>query len=79
MKYPTFKKNELICTTLSCSFIIEKDGSVSNVEMLQYCENKAIRKMVFDVIYSFPKFEPAKHNGIPVRFIFYLPIRIHTE
>lgn len=61
-------------------FIVEKDGSISNVKVLKglaICEscNDAAKKMVEDM----PKWEPAKNNGRPVRLQKTLPINFDFD
>ena len=56
-------------------FIIEKDGSISNVKILSCSEtgygfeNEAIR-----VIREMPKWKPGRNNGHPARVLFHMPI-----
>lgn len=56
------------------TFVVEKDGSVSNVKILQNlyggCGEEAVR-----VVKAMPKWTPAKHKGKRVRMQFNLPIK----
>jgi len=56
------------------SFIVETDGSVSNVEVLRGigggCDEEAVR-----VVAAMPKWKPGTQDGKPVRVQFRLPIR----
>ncbi|MCP4520691.1 MAG: energy transducer TonB [Cytophagales bacterium] len=56
-------------------FIIEKDGSVSGVEVLRGID-KQIDKEAQRVISSFPKWKPGKNAGAPVRVRYMYPITI---
>ncbi|MDZ7848833.1 MAG: energy transducer TonB [Owenweeksia sp.] len=55
------------------SFVVEKDGSISNVEVLRgvdpLLDDEAIR-----VINKLPDMTPAKQRGKPVRMSFTMPI-----
>ncbi|MBP5680191.1 MAG: energy transducer TonB [Bacteroidales bacterium] len=55
------------------SFIVEKDGSITHIEVIrtpvQEFANEAIR-----VVKAMPKWEPGKMKGMPVREKFILPI-----
>ncbi len=55
------------------SFIVEKDGSISEIKILKgiggSCDEEAIR-----LVKSMPKWMPAKQDGTPVRFLYNLPI-----
>jgi protein TonB len=54
-------------------FIVEKDGSVSNVKVLRGigggCDEEAVR-----VIKGMPKWKPGKQDGKPVRVSYMMPI-----
>lgn len=54
-------------------FVVEKDGSVSNIQILRgvdpILDREAIR-----VIEALPKIQPAKQRGQPVRMSFVMPI-----
>lgn len=54
-------------------FIIEKDGSISQVEAIrgigESCDEEAVR-----VVASAPRWEPGKQRGKPVRVKMVLPI-----
>jgi|WetSurMetagenome_2_1015567.scaffolds.fasta_scaffold271884_2 periplasmic protein TonB len=56
------------------SFIVEKDGSLSTIKVMNgigaTCDNEVI-----NVVKKMPKWTPAKRNGLPVRFILKMPIR----
>ena len=56
-----------------CSFIIEKDGSTSNVKTVK-SENEILNKEAIRLISSLPKFIPAEVDGKPVRFRYNIPI-----
>ncbi|MNY56007.1 Gram-negative bacterial tonB protein [compost metagenome] len=60
------------------SFIVEKDGSLSNVEIkkdLKYGTGQA----AVDVIKNYPeKWRPGVQNGHTVRVAYTLPIRLNT-
>ncbi len=71
--YPevAYKKN--IQGVVKVSFVVEKDGSVSNPTIISGigygCDEEAVR-----VIASLPKFIPGKQNGNPVRVQYNVPI-----
>jgi protein TonB len=75
ISYPVNALADRIQGRVTCQFIIKKDGSVSNVEVInpikKYCslEEEAIR-----VINLMPKWEPAQQNGQPVSVKYKLPV-----
>ena len=73
-KYPEEAKKNNITGKVILRFIVEKNGTVSNVEILQkvdpLLDAEAIR-----VVSSLPVFDsPAIKNGEPVRVFYMLPI-----
>lgn len=58
---------------LYIKFIFEKDGSISNIEVIRgvdpLLDSEAIR-----VLRGLPKVEPAKQRGVPVRTAYMVPI-----
>lgn len=71
--YPLKAKENNIQGRVVVRFIIEKDGNVSNIEILRKlgfgCDEEVIR-----LIKSMPKWFPGKQNGKPVRVHFTMPI-----
>lgn len=76
--YPTVAKESGITGTVIVTFIVEKDGSVTNVKILKGigggCDEEALR-----VVKAMPKWSPGKQDGKPVRVQFNLPIRFSLE
>ena len=77
-QYPQEAKDNHISGKVFVTFVVEEDGSVSNVKVLRDigggCGREAAR-----VVRSMPKWHPAKKNGEPVRAVFTLPINFTLE
>ena len=73
MKYPLQAKELGIQGKVFLSFVVEKDGSVTDVSLLRGigggCDEEAIR-----VVKNMPKWIPGKQRNIPVRVRFNLPV-----
>ena len=73
VKYPEKAKDEEISGRVFISFVIEKDGSVSNVELKRGigggCDDEAVR-----VVKAMPKWKPGIKDGKPVRVSYMMPI-----
>ena len=73
IKYPQNARETGIQGRVFVGFIVEPDGSVSNVKLLRGigggCDEEAIR-----VIKSLPKWEPGKQRGKAVRVAYQLPV-----
>jgi protein TonB len=78
LKYPELAKEKGIEGRVFVSFIIEKDGSISNVKILRGigggCDEAAV-----EMIKNMPKWKPGTQRGKPVRVQFNLPIKFELE
>lgn len=74
IKYPQLARESNIQGTVFVTFVVEPDGSISNVKTLRGigggCDEEALR-----VVKSMPRWTPGKQRGKPVRVQFNLPIR----
>lgn len=74
MKYPQMARESGIQGTVYVTFVVEKDGSVTDIKVLRGigggCDEEAIR-----VVRSMPKWNPGKQRGKPVRVQYNLPVR----
>lgn len=73
IKYPEQAMKEGIQGRVTVSFIVEKDGRVSNVRLLRSVQS-SLDKEAVRVVKSMPKWTPGKHNGKPVRVRFNIPV-----
>ena len=66
LKYPELAKEKKIEGRVIIEFVIEKDGSLTNLRLIKRigggCDEEAMR-----AVKSVPKWQPAKHRGLPVR------------
>jgi protein TonB len=74
IKYPQMAKESGIQGTVYLKFVVEKDGRISNVQVLRGigggCDDEAVR-----VLKAMPRWKPAKQRGRPVRVWFNMPIK----
>lgn len=74
IKYPVIAQEQGIQGTVVLRFVVGKDGSVSDVQVVRSldpsCDKEAIR-----VVKSMPKWVPGKQNGRPVLVYFTVPVR----
>lgn len=73
MKYPEQAMKEGIQGRVAVRFIVEKDGSISDVKPV-LSVHPLLNKEAVRVVKSMPKWSPGKHNGKPVRVRFNLPV-----
>lgn len=78
LDYPVFARDNGIEGTVVLRFIIEKDGSVSNPEIVKEigggCGKEALR-----VVKEMPTWKPGKQGGRPVRVIMNLPVKFKLQ
>jgi len=74
IKYPKLAIEVGITGIVYVTFITEKDGSISNIQVIKEigggCDEEAVR-----VVRMMPKWNPGKQNGFPVRVKLTLPIK----
>ena len=73
IKYPEQAMKEGIQGRVAVRFIVEKDGSISDVKPI-LSVHPLLNKEAVRVVESMPKWTPGKHNGKPVRVRFNLPV-----
>jgi TonB family protein len=73
IKYPQIARESGIQGRVFIGFVVEPDGSISNVKLLRGigggCDEEAIR-----VINSMPKWRPGKQHGKTVRVAYQIPV-----
>jgi TonB family protein len=76
--YPQEAMDKEIAGRVFVSFVVEKDGSVSNVEVKRGigggCDEESVR-----VIKAMPKWKPGKMKGEPVRVSYMMPITFKLQ
>ncbi len=78
IKYPEQAKAEKIQGRVFVTFVIEKDGTVTNIKVLRDigggCGDEAVR-----VVQNMPKWKPGRQRGRRVRTQFNLPINFNLN
>lgn len=78
MTYPSAAQRNSIEGKVILSFVVEKDGSVSGVEVLRGlgfgCDEEALR-----VVKMMPKWNAGKQNGNPVRVKYFIPLTFKLD
>lgn len=74
IKYPQMARESGIQGVVYVTFVVEPDGSITNVRILRGigggCDEESIR-----VVKSMPRWTPGKQRGKPVRVQFNMPIK----
>ncbi|MDR2907615.1 MAG: energy transducer TonB [Bacteroidales bacterium] len=74
IKYPAIARESGIAGTIYITFVVERDGSITDVKVVRGigggCDEEAIR-----VVQGMPKWAPGKQRGKAVRVQFMMPIK----
>lgn len=74
IKYPIMARESGITGTVYISFVVERDGSISDIRTLREvgggCTAEALR-----VIETMPRWTPGRQRGVPVRVRINLPVK----
>lgn len=73
IKYPVQAQKKGIEGRVTVRFIVEKDGSISNVTVVRHI-HPLLDKEAVRVIKAMPKWSPGMLNGKPVRVKFNIPV-----
>lgn len=73
IKYPSIARDKGVQGTVYVSFIIDKEGNVTSVEIAKGLE-KNLDKETLRVIKKMPKWSPGKQRGIPVKVKYTIPV-----
>lgn len=78
VRYPQFAREKGIQGTVIVSFVVEADGTITNVQVEKGigggCDEEAVR-----VIKSMPKWKPAVKNGVAIPFKKSTPINFRLQ
>lgn len=78
IKYPQIARESGIQGTVYVTFVVERDGRVTDIRILRGigggCDEEAVR-----VIKAMPKWQPGKQRGKPVRVQFNMPIKFTLQ
>ena len=74
IKYPEQAMKEGIQGRVAVRFIVEKDGSISDVKPI-LSVHPLLNKEAVRVVESMPKWTPGKQNGKPVNIVCFVPVR----
>ena len=78
IKYPEKAKNEKIEGRVYITFVIEKDGTVSDAKVLRSV-NEELDAEALRVINAMPKWKPGTQRGVPVRVQYNIPISFKLQ
>ncbi len=78
VKYPVIAQENNIQGRVTVQFVIEKDGSITDVKVLRSVD-PSLDKEAVRVVKSMPKWKPGKQRGKPVRVSYTVPINFRLQ
>ena len=78
MKYPAVAEENGIQGRVICTFVVERDGSITDVKIIKSVD-PSLDKEAVRVVKSMPKWNPGKQNGSAVRVKFTLPVTFRLQ
>ena len=78
VRYPQIAKEYNITGKVYVQFVVDKDGSVTDVKILRGVD-KNLDTEALRVIRSLPKFKPGMQRGKPAKVIYTIPIRFRLN
>lgn len=79
VKYPVIAQENGIQGRVICQFVVNKDGSIVDIEVIRSGGDPSLDKEAVRVIKSMPKWKPGKQRGKPVRVKFTLPVNFKLQ
>lgn len=79
LQYPPKAKNRNRQGRVMVLFIVEKDGTVSDVKVEEYKLGAGLEEEAIRVVSLLPPFKPALRDGSLVRFVYRIPIDFKLE
>lgn len=78
INYPAAAAEEGVQGKVTVQFIVEKDGSITNVKVVRG-KHPALDAEAKRVVSKMPKWTPGRNNGQPVRVTFNLPVTFRLK
>ena len=76
VQYPAKAREEGLQGTVFVTFVVERDGLISNVRVIRHREETALlEEEAVRLVRTMPKWKPGKQRGKKVRVQFNLPIQ----
>ena len=79
IKYPVIAQENGIQGRVICQFVIEKDGKVTDIQVVRSSGEPSLDKEAVRVINSMPKWKPGKQRGKPVRVKYTIPVNFRLQ
>ena len=78
LKYPQIAQETGISGKVTLTFVIERDGSLTNIQVMQ-SPDRSLADEAVRVLQSSPKWTPGKQRNSPVRVRYTLPVEFRIQ
>lgn len=78
IKYPPFAEEMNIQGRVVCTFVVERDGSVTDIRIVKSVDS-SLDKEAIRVVSAMPKWIPGRQNGQMVRVKYTLPVTFRLQ
>ncbi|WP_459188802.1 energy transducer TonB [Parabacteroides sp. APC149_11_2_Y6] len=78
IKYPVIAQENGIQGRVTCTFVVNKDGSIVDAEVIRGVD-PSLDKEALRVINTMPKWSPGKQRGKPVRVKYTVPVTFRLQ
>ena len=79
IQYPANAVEKGIQGRVICKFVVEKDGNVSDIQVVRTSGDASLDSEAVRVISTMPKWKPGVQRGKPVRVIYTIPINFRLS
>ena len=79
VRYPAIAQENGIQGRAICQFTVEKDGSITDIQIVRSAGDETLDKEAKRVIKSMPKWSPGKQRGKAVRVSYTIPINFRLQ
>ena len=79
VKYPVIAQENGIQGRSICQFTVEKDGSITDIQVIRSSGDETLDKEAKRVIKSMPRWTPGKQRGKAVRVSYTIPINFRLQ
>jgi protein TonB len=78
IKYPVVAEENGVQGRVVCTFVVERDGSITDVKVVRGVD-PSLDKEAVRVLKAMPKWIPGKQNGTSVRVKFTVPVLFRLQ
>ena len=79
LRYPMKARKNGIEGRVLVQFVVEKDGRISDIDVIRSSGNEMLDKEAVRVIHSMPRWKPGSNKGKPVRVSYTAPINFRLR